>query len=762
MTDRLRRIFARRWPLWLLGATLLAFFGPVLFGGQVFYCNDNSLELGLAPGPVEGTISTRQYSDQSLTYVPELHHNLNGRSSGWISTWNPHVELGRPSFQIFGLGRAFLVTRMLAWLERDAFRNYTLCGVLALALSALFGFKLLEALGLSRTAAVVGALGLGLGLKPASSLLFVVFLWGTCWTLGLLWLVTATFRKPTAGSLFGLALCTHCLFVSAYPQQVVWSGYLLVGYTLLTAARSGRGLRSTAGILGGVGAAVAVGALGALPLYLDLLTQAGLSSRVSTDPAFLIQAMPRLESWRDAAIHLTTSFDALWFGNVVAPEYPAYVGFSATPLFALLAVPALTRRSARRFWPILAFAVVCVLCDFSEAVYRFGIDHLGLSFSRFKAMSQLQIPVMVLAAYGVDRVLRDGRRRPWRETLAGLALVGFVLVCALTSGLELRTAWVVIGLLFALGALAFLWTQKPLLVILLALASTFHHGFRTQVRRPRSAIFETSPLVEAIRQRTPDGRRFAWVRHRGGYDMDEGRVRLIGPNTEALLGLRSIHTYDSLSSRAYQSWTLELNGQENDMSFGRRFSDVRDLEPLSDERRRLTGVSVLLSPQVLVVPGTTLDETVGFMHLFTLGEAPLLEARFPDFARDEEGGVTIEGFTDADCEPAERTLDLDDALDFRIRPAPRETLLFVSQQFHPYWHATSDGAALETVRVNGLYQGVILPPDTAEVRLRFRPNVRWMWVPQFLFAALGALLLGAVALRRARGYRSPSSARNSS
>ena len=54
-----------------------------------------------------------------------------------------------------------------------------------------------------------------------------------CWTIALLWLVTALFKQPTLGRYFGLALCTHCLLVSAYPQQVVWTGYLLTAYTLV-------------------------------------------------------------------------------------------------------------------------------------------------------------------------------------------------------------------------------------------------------------------------------------------------------------------------------------------------------------------------------------------------------------------------------------------------------------------------------------------------------------------------------------------------
>ena len=70
-----------------------------------------------------------------------------------------------------------------------------------------------------------------------------------------------------------------------------------------------------------------------------------------------------------------------------------------------------------------------------------------------------------------------------------------------------------------------------------------------------------------------------------------------------------------------------------------------------------------------------------------------------------------------------------------------ETVLFVSQQHHPLWSATSGGKQLRTVRVNQLYQGVLVPPGTTEVELRFLPNVRWMWVSQALIAGAAALLI---------------------
>jgi hypothetical protein len=66
------------------------------------------------------------------------------------------------------------------------------------------------------------------------------------------------------------------------------------------------------------------------------------------------------------------------------------------------------------------------------------------------------------------------------------------------------------------------------------------------------------------------------------------------------------------------------------------------------------------------------------------------------------------------------------------------------------------GSTVATVIVNRFYQGVVLPPNTSEVKLFLRPFVLWNWLPQLLFATSGALLLLGSALQirgRQRGVR---------
>ena len=117
----------------LLLAVLLAYFAPVIFRGEVIFPHDNRVEVGAQP--VKGErISNRKFSDMSSTSIPELHHQLLGNAHGWISTWNPHVEMGRPTWQFNGLGKAFVLTHALSLVSDDAFLVYTWLTVLAVSL----------------------------------------------------------------------------------------------------------------------------------------------------------------------------------------------------------------------------------------------------------------------------------------------------------------------------------------------------------------------------------------------------------------------------------------------------------------------------------------------------------------------------------------------------------------------------------------------------------------------------------------------------
>ena len=238
-----------RHALLLLAVVLLAYFGPPLLRGEVIFAHDNRVEMGLPAIPDGDRISSRKLSDQSSVYIPSLQIQLGGEHEGWISTWNPHPELGRPTYHVSGFSKAFLLTHLYSWFSDDAFVVYTWLAISAVSLSTFFGYGLLRSLRLHPAACAAGALWLGMGITVVFWLTFVMLIWGICWTLALLWGVTVFLRRPGWPCWLGISFSVHALFMTGYPQHIVWQGYLLSGYVAFGLIRQRRGLRESGVVL---------------------------------------------------------------------------------------------------------------------------------------------------------------------------------------------------------------------------------------------------------------------------------------------------------------------------------------------------------------------------------------------------------------------------------------------------------------------------------------------------------------------------------
>ena len=692
----------------LVVGVVLAFFLPLWVRGEVVLAEDVAQTATLAEAdPTE----PRPFLDQSSVFVPELAHQLSDRRDGWISTWNTSVAMGRPAWQVNGLSKAYMPTHVLTWLVDDPYVLYTLLVALAVLLSVVFGYLLLESLELRPAACIFGALVLGLGFYVTFWLTFVLYLWGVCWTLALLWMGPRFLDRPTLGRAVFIAFATYSLLLTAYPQQIVWHAYLLA---LVLGTRVVKANRWRSALL--FGCAALVGVASAAPVYLDLALAAARSARPDTDVGFFAATLPVLDSPRDAAALAVSVFDAYWFGRPLFLDYPLAVrGVSWTPAVCVLLPLALGRW--RRAWPWAVFAAATVLFAVVRPLHAFGVEYLGLSISRHAPMAAAHIPVGVLAALAGDRVLRGelGRVR----ACVGAALVPIVAaVCAFLAEPKIDLGALSMGLALALGTLAFVGTGSRLLLVALGVGTVFGYGLRSCLSRPLADTRVESPLAEILGTATADGSRYVWV----GMD----HTGALHPNKETLYGLRSVHYNDSLSSRSYHEW-MERVWTVRVVEFGRLFARLPEGTRPHPHELSFGGISTIVHRGNIELSGTAVDR-VRDMRVTRLVTPPLLEAQFGHFGTTEPGHVELNRGK-VRGQPVRRIRDLDDALTFELDPARKQTLLFVSQQHHPQWVATADGRSLETPVVDGLYQGVLVPPGTERVQLRFRPWVRWSWIP---------------------------------
>jgi hypothetical protein len=726
--------------LLILLLALAAFLGAAVAPGQAIFPHANDRELGAPPTVDAGRPSSRKHSDASSQFVPELHHQLTGDRSGWISVWNPHVELGRPTAHMSAISPAFWPTRLLSWLSGDAFRVYTWLSMLAIASTCLFAMLLLRAEGLAAPAALAGALTIGLGVFASYWATFALFVFGLAWTLAWLWLNRLWLARRDPLALLGVVVAVQALLLSAYPQQIVWHVGFVVLYTLHAASAGEGGLRARLPALAWIAIAAVLGVLAAAPVYVDLALDAARSARLDAPVEFFQQVLPRVDGLADALAQMSQLYDASLYGDAFDPRRtPAFDGLSLTPLVVFGIAAACAERYWRRDWPLELFVGVALVATYSSAAYGLGVESGVLGLSRFVPLAGALVPIAILAARGFDALLRDPSPRPRLAVgfLAGTAL----LLCASEAfgSAPLIGSGVVAAASFAAAAAIFALRPSGRLLVAIALASVFVYARPLLLVRPIDEIRTDSALVQALHRATSDGSRFAWV------------DRFVIPsNQETLLGLRSVHTYNSLSSRAYQRWTRRVSAR-GAISQGRSFQVIDGTARLSPRELRQADVGVLVAPVRLDAALARPVARSGPLWIHRSVVPPVEGGQAETWSRALEGGAVLSDEEFDSAREVEFLEASDDHVRIRVASSDATTLVWVGWQFHPRWIARGGGRHLETLIVDDLFQGVLVPAGVEEVELRFEPWVRWAWVPQAcLLVAASACFF---ARRRRTGVR---------
>lgn len=720
----------RTHALLVIVATFFALFWPCLVRGFVIYPHDNAQEMGLSRETPDRWPSNHKFSDTSSFYVPEVNEHLHGDHEAWLATWNPHVELGRPLGQVSGFSPAFLLTRVLAWTTDDAFVLLTRITLVTFLLAALFAYLFLEELGVRVEVACGVACALVLGPYSTYWITCVLFAAGWCWTFLLLWLAASFARAPSAWKGLGIAFGAHALLMTSYPQQIVWHLYALVPFAVVRAWKSG-GARVAK--LVGLGACALLGVAAALPVYADLALAAQRSTRGAADHTFFLQTLTGMNGTGEPWLFLAQLFDPFWIGDPMN-ESRAFSGVTLTPFLCAGLALACVGGALRKCWGWLVLVAAGIAMAFSKELYFVGVDYLGLSFSRYTPMAGALIPAAVAAAYGFDAALsrKEGGRLAW--CCACIPPIAIAVVSYAVRPAPFVLGWVVLGVLVYVATIAAVATKRAWPLAALGVLAALAWGRAEILMRPRDSIATTSPFVEDLKSRVK-GARYA-----GAGDVVS---RLLPPNQESVLGLSSIHSFNSLSSRAYQDWVTRVS-ETGTRTYGRQFRKITSAAKLGDGELALAGVGVIASEIALESPAVERVGEFGSVTFYKPREAPVFTAIFARFTRDADG-VRVED--DAAQRRFAGTINpQDDYLRIGFAPTTSEELLFVSQQHHPQWRASADGRELETVVVNGFYQGVIVPAGVSEVKLVFQPWSLWMWIPQLAFV-LAALVCAWFTLR---------------
>ncbi len=713
-------------------AVQICYFSLIIFKGYVIYPHNNGKEI-LASSTDDKFFSNRKFHDESSVYIPAINIQLNGNHYSWLSVWNPHVQLGRPAAQFSGFSKAYLLTHFLSFFTKNPFRLYTVFTVVTLFLTSIFMFLFLKALKLHPIACAVSALALSTGIHSSYWLTFVMFLSTRCWVVCLLWLITEFINKKAFVFLVCISFATYSLFITGRLQQTILYLYLICAYTLIYLYKSEGKLKTKCYSLLMLTVCAAIGLIMTLPIFADLAVKANQSARLAPSDVFFLGVLPPIRHFTDLRNFLSSIVDPFWLGIPIKPDYPLrFGGFSLSPLYFGLFLMSFFNRQWRKLWLWQLFVILCLIAQIWPPGYLFMIHYLGFHLSRNQPLVGTVIPAFIICGFTIDYYLSN---RPDSTAIsiqvAVLISIPVLMgISAFMSGADyyqrLNTTYILICALIIAGLIVFVAARKTVFIVIPVIATVFVYGFSIMMTRPLETIHTSSELTKAIERHTSGGYRYAKI----GPLLS----RVIPSNQEAMLNLRSLHSYDSLSSKNYQNMVLQIS-EKGTQTYGRHFNYITSASKLSEPPFSYTGVNLLL---FFTKSGLKFQKT---------DHAPILYAQTSNYKDIEDNQILFEGPLDKHNElQIRQTVSFDDLKKFKLTPSDSRTILFVSQQFHPQWKAVSNEKPLKTVLINDFYQGVVIPPGTKEVQLQFKPYVLWSWLPQLFFV----VLIGIIGIKGVR------------
>jgi hypothetical protein len=394
-------------------------------------------------------------------------------------------------------------------------------------------------------------------------------------------------------------------------------------------------------------------------------------------------------------------------------------------------------------------AGVLVLLSVSPLLFAGLMQALpGFTLSQWTPHWNTTLPLTVLYAYGLHAALQDDvhPRTRWAAALLVLPLgcIGAGLLVA--DWYEVQVApWrlgVLVGQVVLLGL--FLLRRRPVWVMTALIVTVLLSAVPLQMRRGTADVQQTSPLVAALQQHVPAGARYAIV--------DAGLNYLLTPNINRLYDLASVHTYNNFTSPGYAQVIAALGGKTT--YYGKLNTEVA---PVYD-------TTMLWMSNVAVVLARARIDDGNLRPLGTYGPAQIMQVkqRMGPFwhtaleATPYGEDVRITDYRERPQYPVTNVQDQNDTITATITPQTRPTLFVHSTLAAAEWRAdVYDGTqwlAAQTVSVNGVFQGVVIPADTQTVRLRWVSAVQWMWVSHLIWGGIW-FWYGVWLVRRYRSRR---------
>ena len=351
------------------------------------------------------------------------------------------------------------------------------------------------------------------------------------------------------------------------------------------------------------------------------------------------------------------------------------------------------------------------------------------------------LPLAMVSAYGVNAMAAQS---PFRAAAIKLSILGtavsFIAVLCFYRSAGMTIRWDIAAAMLAVilllaGCLAGS-LRSFALIAALALTGACT-AFPQMLRRPATDLIRNSDLVRQVIAATPAGTRIALIA--------PGADALL-PNSNSLLGVASVHSYDSLSSHRYQALLRELGGETE--QYGRWNSMIAP--DFGSHVFWMSNIGLVISPTPILHPNLESVGVKGALRLYRVRDSMGCCLQSPIAVNAGPGGISS---TSREGIRPVKTSDQGDALEFEVHNYPDTgSVLTLSEQYHDDWRASvrtaSGWQAARTVPVNGAFQGVVIPAASDLVRLQFMPYVRFAWIAHVFWVVV--ILMAVVGRYRRR------------
>ena len=746
--------------------------------------------VSLLPNPAAAVpLLSYYFRDFAIAFYPQRLFAAREWAEGRWPLWNPYIHEGA-----FALPALYPPDLLHVFLPGPAWVSWLL--TLHLPLAALAAFALARELSLGRWAAFLAGAVYATGGLALSSLNLYVFLQALAWAP----LVALTLRRAAAGGGRWLVLAGVVTAVSVATLAVEFVAQAVVlGVALGLAGpprwrRAGRllGALALGAGLAAVPMAIVLGLLGETARGAGLAPEVALANDLH--PAVLLQTLVP-----DLFGKLSSPVEAFWGGAFFSKGFPYFLSLYLGPLVLALAVTGAGGPVDPHRRIVVALGALGLWYALGSAA---GLAPLvsalpGASSFRFpvKALLLPHLAVALLAAWGLDRLLRGEGWRTLRYALAagllvllGLAALAFWGRSALGAALHVSPAFIdsvaaviladgVRGALFVAAALGLGWAaarggrSSRLCALLLAALAAFDlvRGGRGLNPQATPRFFEPVPELSALELDRLDGARVFTY----GADWSPAFLEFLRRPAPGKAPWSFFVSRQLLSPYANVLDRVELAQSKDLTSFAPHPGELGpdDYQPQAFARilpqlRQSAVTRVLsldpldhpaLSPLAVIPagpPGLSIHAYAmeGWPRAFlacrvqTAADVAGAYAASLQPSFDPRGEVALEQAGSAGCRSGavRRTGAVPSAESYAVE-ADGEGWLVIRASFARGWRAAVDGRPAEVRRANGKHMAVAVPAGRHQVEIRYEAPGRRAGLAVTAAAVLAAL---ALSLRR--------------